>query len=205
MHAATVLPPLWWQKGCTKGYTHGRFFRYPSSTKPCPSCSPLEDSKFATTNQNLSGTGAWINQTTTIKSITLGKKSIFQSELGFSRPGELTNVWSKSDFQITAEFWVGFFSGFGVFFILSSLKVKSSTKNPQVSWIPCLPSEGQDMREHHRLGKRLKISAWTFPPCYHSRKEVTAWVTSYTHHIQKIVALAFSSTEYTHKRDTQKH
>lgn len=95
---------------------HGRFFRYPSSTKLCPSCSPLEDSEFATTNQNLSGTAAWINQTTTIKSITLGKKSIFQSKLGFSRPGEFTNVWSKFDFQITAGFWVGFLFGFVHFF-----------------------------------------------------------------------------------------
>lgn len=116
VHAATVLPPLWWQKGCTKGYMHGRFFRYPSSTKLCPSCSPLEDSEFATTNQNLSGTAAWINQITTIKSITLGKKSIFQSKPGFSRPGEFTNVWSKFDFQITAGFLFGFVHFFFFFF-----------------------------------------------------------------------------------------
>lgn len=88
VHAVTVLPPLM-TKVSSKRYMHGRFFRCPPSTKLCPSCSPLEDSEFATTNQNPSREAAWINQTTTIKSIRLGKKSISPEQVCFQQDWEV--------------------------------------------------------------------------------------------------------------------
>lgn len=104
LHAVTVLPPLWWQKGSAERYMQGRFFTYPS-TKLCPSCSPLEDSEFATRNQNPLGTTAWINQTTTIRSIRLGKKSTSPEQAWFSAGLGNSHMYGLIRLPNYSSFW----------------------------------------------------------------------------------------------------
>lgn len=145
------------------------------STKLCPCHSPLEDSEFATTNQNPLGTTAWINQSTTIKSIRLGKKSISHEQVWFSP--RLGNS------QKNAAIWLLNYCRVWVAFNITNIKAKVFTKTPQVSWVPCLPFKGQDMTEYHRLGKRLQIADWVFPPCCLSQQWVTQ-VMSYSHQVQ---------------------